>query len=112
MDTTAAILSAVLEWGYTYTLSFNVARRSTLGGNYRISLLAGGTELASTNGTPTLTDFSESNMIVFKVGPGHTALVGQPLVIRLAVDTALQPHWDNIMLRAEPTPCGTVFKFR
>jgi hypothetical protein len=108
MDTTAAILSAVLQAGYTYTLSYNVARRSDLGGDYVVSLRAGATTLASQSGTPTKTDFSESGQIVFTPDASHAGLLGQTLVIRLALNTTLQPHFDNIMLLAVP-PSGSPY---
>jgi hypothetical protein len=114
--TTTNILSDVLQVNYTYTLTFNTARRNNMthrGNTWVASLLAGSTTLASTNGAPTTSDFSESAEIVFKPGASHAALIGETLAIRFAVDTDYQPNFDNVMLTAiAPPPAGTVLIIR
>lgn len=98
-STTGTILSDVLQDGYTYTLSFNVGRRSDVGGGtYNVSLLAGATTLASTSGSPTQTDFSETDEIVFTPDGSHAALLGETLVIQISGTT--QAHFDNVSLTA------------
>jgi len=98
--TTSSNLSAVLTAGVTYTLSVNVAKRNDLGGNYNVELLAGSTVLGTATGTPTQSDFSETDEIVFTAGSGHANL-GQTLQIRLSTNGSLQPQFDNIRLTAD-----------
>ena len=105
LTTTATILSDVLTAGTTYTLSFNVAKRTDLNGSYDVRLLAGTTVLESTSGSMTLTDMSESDGFVFTPDGSHAALLGQTLAIQLAGST--QPHYDNVILTAVPEPSTT-----
>lgn len=100
LATTNSNLSAVLTAGNTYTLSFNVAKRTDLGGNYKVELLAGSTVLGSATGTPSLNDFSESDEIIFVAAAGHANL-GQTLQIRLSTNGTAQPQFDNVRLIAD-----------
>lgn len=114
-QTGSAILTNVLQEGYTYKLTLNVARRSNLaarGNDYVVSLLASATTLASTNGAAGQSDFSETVEIVFTPDASHSALIGETLAIQLGIDTDYQPHFDNVMLVAVPPPVGgTLFLF-
>jgi hypothetical protein len=97
--TTTDILSDVLTENTIYTLSVNVGKRTNLGGgNYKISLYAGDTELDNVTGIPTTTDFSEVAQIVFQPDATHAALLGETLVIHLATNGGYQPHFDNVIL--------------
>jgi hypothetical protein len=107
--TTTDILSDVLTENTIYTLSVNVGKRTNLGGgNYKISLYAGDTELDNVTGIPTTTDFSEVAQIVFEPDATHAALLGQTLVIHLATNGGYQPHFDNVILSAVPEPATMV----
>ena len=103
--TSGSILSDVLTAATTYTLDFNIAKRNTLsGGTYRVELLAGATVLATVTGTPLLSDFSESDQIVFTPDGSHAALLGQTLAIRFGTDGSFQPQFDNFILDATAVP--------
>lgn len=113
--TSSSILSEVLQEDYTYTLTFNVGRRNNMGhklNDYVGSLLAGSTTLDSASGVATLTDFSESVEIVFTPDGSHSGLIGQTLAIQFSIDTDYQPHFDNVMLLAEPPKDGLIFIIR
>jgi len=99
VTTTTANLSEVLTAGIIYTLNFNVAKRTDLAGNYSVELLAGNTVLASVTGTPTESDFSELDEIVFIPSLDHINL-GETLQIKLSTNGTLQPQFDNISLTA------------
>jgi len=110
--TTVAILSEVLQEGYTYTLSFNVAARPGQVNAYEVDLMAGDTVLGTASGTPDSSDFSYSDQVLFVPDGSHAALLGETLVIRIG-STAIQPHFDNVMLRAVPPPAaGVVFAIK
>lgn len=99
VSTTSANLSEVLTANVIYTLSFNVAKRTDLDGNYNVELLAGNTVLASVIGTPTQSDFSESNEIIFSATATHENL-GETLQVRISTNGLLQPQFDNVSLTA------------
>ena len=99
VTTTNSNLSEVLIANMIYTLSFNVAKRTDLGGSYNVELIAGSTVLGTVSGTPTQSDFSETDQIIFTAGLGHVNL-GEALQIKLSTNGAPQPLFDNISLTA------------
>jgi len=111
LETTASILSAVLEPNTDYTLSFNVGRRTDLNpptrpNNYDVQLWAGSTMLGQAAGHTTLTDLSETDGFVVNIGSSHPAH-GQALKIVLAGET--QPQYDNLELSTGgPAPIPAV----
>ena len=100
-------ISAVLEAGITYTITFNAASENGGNAQYGVDLLAGTNVIASATGAPGNDDVSATSVTITYVAKEGDSLLGNTIAIRLRKPygewSAGHIVYDNVRLMALPS---------
>ncbi len=102
----AQILTETLTAGMQYTLTVEVGYlKESIWDGYKVQLLADGTVLAEDNDTVTIAENTfRTSTVTYAYDPADSALLGQPLQIRLLSLDGGEADFDDVQLTVIPEP--------